>query len=318
VCGWFIMIHILKKSFEGRKEKKESSSSSTTAMLIRKLNLPYFPQFDQFNEDIRKLIISFVADATFEQKFDAYKEGSLTATLPLVNKEFSIFASLDFFWEPILKRQLLNKHHGMLWKEGLRKLLPYDIDMNGVNDDNDDNNNESSRILDSVVQTINEQFENSLTYRDIYKKVSLTHIYFRAPVFRMPCHLKIGEIIALHLFEPRYRVMIHDLINECENPIEASNGGKIRIGRRDGVLNPPVFIHQCCGGSRLEPGDIACLVQIVWVNIYHNGTADVRLLPIAWVRLDRIWIRHNVGHLFYATAYRLPNKENTTTTNATT
>jgi len=312
------MIHILKKSLKGRKGKRESSASSTTAMLIHKLNLPYFPQFEQFNEDIRKLILSFVAEAP--QKIDEYQQGSLVATLPLVNKEFSNFATLDYFWEPILRRQLLSKDHGNLWKEGLRRILPHDIDMSGINDDtgNDNDDNESSRTLERIVQTISEQFENGLTYRDIYRKVFTTHVYFDAPVFMMHCHLKIGEIYGLHMFEQRYRIMIHDLMNECENPIEASNGGKIRIGRKDGVLNPPVLIH-ACSGSRLVPGVMACLVQVVWVNTYQFGTADVRLLPIAWVRLDRLWIRRNASNLYYAKAYRLPIKSNTaTTTNTTT
>ena len=293
------MLHLLNKSLNVRKEKRESASSSATAMLINKLNLPSFPQFEQFDDDIRKLILSFVAEAPFEQKLGEYQQGSLTSTLPLVSKEFNCFAVLDYFWEPILKRQLANKDHGMLWRDGLRRLLPLNQNTNNVMNDN-----ELRSQLERIIQAINEQFDNILGYREIYKKVLTSHIYFDAAVFMMPCQLQIGEIYGLHLFEPRYRVMVHDLMMECENPTEASNGGKIRIGRQDGVLKPPFLIHACLG--RVAPGELACLVQLVWCNTYEHGTADVRLLPIAWVRLDRIWIRRNAGNLFYAKAWRLP------------
>lgn len=261
-------------------------------MLINKLNLPSFPQFEQFDDDIRKLILSFVAEAPSERRLGEYEQDSLTSTLPLVNKEFNRFAKMDYFWEPILKRQLSNKDHGMLWRDGLRRLLPLE---HGMDDE---------ESLKRTVQVISEYFGYHLGYREIYKKVLTSHIYFDAPIFLMPCQLQIGEIYGLHLFEPRYRLMVHELLMNCENPMEASNGGKIRIGRQDGILTPPLLIHACLG--RVAPGELACLVQLVWCHTYEGGTADVRLLPVAWVRFDQIWIRRNAHHLYYAKAWRLP------------
>ena len=291
------MFHLLDKSLRGRRAKRESASSSVTAMLINKLNLPSFPHFEQFDDDIRKLILSFVAEAPFEQRLGEYQQVSLTSTLPLVSKEFSRFAVLDYYWEPVLRRQLAHEDHGMLWEEGLRRLLPSNQDVVYVEDD-------ESLEFEKVVREIKEQFEYNLSYREIYRKVLTSHICFDAPVFMMPCHLQIGELYGLHLFEPRYRVMVHDLIMGCENPTEAFNGGKIRIGRRDGVLQPPFLIHACLG--RAAPGELACLVQLIWCHRHEHGSADVRLLPVAWVKLDRIWIRRNAGNLFYAKAWRLP------------
>ncbi len=291
------MFHLLNKSLKGRKENRESASSSATAMLINKLNLPSFPQFEQFDDDIRKLILSFVAEAPFEQRIGEYQQGSLTSTLPLVNKEFNRWSELDYYWEPTLKRQIAHEFHGVLWKEGLKRLLPSTHDMNNLDTDEWIN-------FERMIQEIKEHAENHLAYRDIYRKVLTSHIYFEAPVFMMPCQLSIGEIYGLHLFEPRYRVMVHDLIMGCENPMEAANGGKIRIGIQDGVRQPPLLIHACLG--RAAPGELACLVQLIWCQIYEHGTADVRLLPVAWVKLDRIWIRRNAGNLFYSKAWRLP------------
>mmetsp|Transcript_28096 Transcript_28096/g.76223 ORF Transcript_28096/g.76223 Transcript_28096/m.76223 type:complete len:297 (-) Transcript_28096:726-1616(-) len=291
------MYHLLNKSLKGRGELSESATSSPTAMLIKKLNLPCFPQWERFDDDIRKLILSFVAEAPFERKIGEYQLGALTSTLPLVNKEFNDFAAMDYFWEPVLLRQLGNEHHGMLWREGLARLLPLQQDILDVDED-------GMESLQKTIRSLKEQFENYQGCRDIYRRVLTSHIYFNAPVFIMPCYLQIGEIYGLHLFEPRYRVMVHELIMGCENPVEASNGGKIRIGQQNGVWTPPFLIHACLG--RVAPGELACLVQLVWCHTYDRGTADVRLLPVSWVKLDRIWLRRNAYNLFNAKAWRLP------------
>ena len=83
------MFHLLNKSLKGKEKNRESSS--VTAMLIKKLNLPSFPQFGQFDDDIRMLILSFVAEAPFEQRLGDYRQDPLTSTLPLVSKEFNRF-----------------------------------------------------------------------------------------------------------------------------------------------------------------------------------------------------------------------------------
>jgi len=266
-------------------------------MLINKLNLPSFPQFEHFDDDIQILILSFVAEAPFEQRLGEYQQRSLTSTLPLVSKQFNRFASLDYYWEPVLRRQLAREEHGMLWEEGLSRLLPPHQDMIYL-DDNE------TLDFEKVILEIKEQFDYELSYRDIYRKVLTSHICFDAPVFMMPCQLQIGEPYGLHLFEPRYRVMVHDLIMGCENPLEAANRGTIRYGRQDGVLQPPFLIHACLGF--LAPGELACLVQLIECHTYEHSSADVRLLPVAWVKIDRIWIRRNAGNLYYAKAWRLP------------
>ncbi|VEU41067.1 unnamed protein product [Pseudo-nitzschia multistriata] len=289
------MFHLVDKSFKGRKEKRESASSSATAMLINKLNLPSFSQFELFDDDIRKLILSFVAEAPYQRKIGEYHQGTLTSTIPLVNKEFNSFAVLDYFWQPILRKQLDHKYHGVLWREGLRRLLPLDEDVD----------DEELLNLEKTIRTISAHFGNTrMGCRDIYRRVLTSHIYFDAPVFIMPCQVQMGEIYGLHLFEPRYRIMVHELMMGCENPVEASSGGKIRFGRQNGVVAPPFLIHACLG--RVAPGELAVLVQLVWCHTYERGTADVRLLPVSWVRLDRIWLRRNAHNLFYAKAWRLP------------
>lgn len=309
------MLNLINNSFGRRKNNKNNSnrnntnkkdpSSTAHSRMIAELELPTFPMFLQFDDDIRKVILSFVADAPLErsgsnivdegltiQQLYSPRAASLTSTLPLVHSDFHRCTDLDYFWRPALERQINNDHHGSLWRDGLRRLLPENF---VVTDET------------NLIETVRQQPPHrSLSIKDIYRKVFTNHIFFDAPVFIMPCRVRIGESYGLHLFEPRYRIMVRDLMRQCANPEEAANGGRIRIGTSpDGVLTPPLLIHACLG-SRLAPGERACLVQIEMCNTYEYGTADVGLVPVAWVQLDRIWVRPNAGHLFYAKAFRLP------------
>ncbi|KAL3905033.1 MAG: hypothetical protein SGILL_009840 [Bacillariaceae sp.] len=159
-------------------------------------------------------------------------------------------------------------------------------------------------VLAAVLRHLNE----ALTYNQLYRKVFNAHIRFDAPVFMMPSHLRIGEAYGLHLFEPRYSIMIRNLIDATRNPAQAGSGERIEYGSQGGVITPPLLIHANLG-SRLSPGECACLVQVIQCEIFERGNANVRLLPVCWVRLDRIWIRAGEAHLFYAKATRLPSKK---------
>ena len=142
-----------------------------------------------------------------------------------------------------------------------------------------------------------------------------------------PCQIRLGEIYGLHLFEPRYRLLMSDLIhNCCLNPYDVQNGSTPIVPRRMNIdtiniddndnkknrsknqrlsiKTPPYFIH-ACRGPRLGTGEIACLVELVACHVYEGGNADVQLKPISWLQLDSIWVRPNSGHLFYANAYRI-------------
>ena len=247
-----------------------------------------FPQFVNLNEDIIRLILSFIADGPFEHRLPGpvhrYRPGSLTESLSLVNRQFHHLSNLDYFWEPALRRQLEKP----VWKEGMRRLLPFE---------------ESVDEHADLLRVVHENLEEKLTCKQIYEKIVTQHIHFEGPVFIMPCHLRLGEMYGLHLFEPRYRVMIRLIMEYCDNPEEAMFGGKIRATRVDGMIRCPLFIH-ACNGSRLGRGDLACLVQVLWCRTYPHGTADVRLLPVAWVRFENIWVQESAGHLFFAKVTR--------------
>ena len=146
------------------------------------------------------------------------------------------------------------------------------------------------------------------SYKTIYKTVCTTQLYFEAPMFIMPCTLKMGELYGLHLFEPRYRIMMHDLLQEkCADPVRAGQGKTPIVARRDpttGILNPPFLLHACSPSHTIDVGSTVCLVQLAWSKIYEDGTADVRLLPVAFVEIDQVSIRRDAGDLYYAKVLR--------------
>jgi len=261
---------------------------------------PKFPQFGELSDDICRIIVSFIADAPYEFKEDMqvtrsretkYRSATLTTVLPFVNKTFNGYAKQDTLWESALLRQLAHEDREHIWKAGLRRLLPLEYPLE-----------DDANILQEVQTHLGGE---AVSHKDLYKKIFTRHLKFEAPMFLMPFQVTLGEMYGLHLFEPRYRIMIRDLINGCENTREARMGQPIRPGRTDdGLLQPPQLVHFCLP-QHLRPGSMACLVQVVWCRTYEYGTADVQLMPIGWVRLDRIWRRDDQGDLFYCNVTRV-------------
>ena len=256
---------------------------------------PYFPQFSELTEDICRIIISYVADAPHESevrhsRVTRFHPASMTSIFPYVSKAFRRLADDDNNWKAALLRQLSNEEREHVWKSGLRRMLPLDYSIE------DDSN---------LLSDVQNHFQDSLSYKEIYRMIFTRHVRFEAPMFLMPCSVTLGEMYGLHLFEPRYRRMIRDLMDSCDDPTAARNGQPIRPGvTPEGMLQPPLIIHFCLP-QHLRKGAIAALVQVVWCRTYEQDTADVQLMPISWVKLDQIWSRRDQGDLFYAHATRL-------------
>lgn len=273
--------------------KSDETSISTTSLKEK----PKFSQFAELSDDICQHIVSFVVDAPYEYEEPSrgrrndhkYRPATLTQTLPFVNKAFYRYCDDDSLWEAALLRQFNNEERDHIWKAGVRRLLPLEYPIEKDTD-----------LLQEARTYLGELISN----KDIYKKIVARHLKFEAPMFLMPFHVTLGEMYGLHLFEPRYRIMVRDLINACGNPSEARTGQPILPGQSDGMLEPPQLIHFCLP-QHLRPGAMACLVQVVWCRTYEFETADVQLMPIAWVRLDRIWCREDQGDLYYCKATRV-------------
>jgi hypothetical protein len=320
-------MHLVRKSMSGKRQstngRKEDDKEKEDLSPPPKI----FPQYKDCGEEIRRHILSFVASGPMEERdsnsdddrqSNGYYPGTLTSILPLVNRECHQLANLDIYWEPVFKRQLTNPHHGSLWVEGLQRLLPME-EYNSVQQQRRQQRlrqqqqpQESSSVqgdaalqpLQLLKQVRTHLTEEEVSYKQLYQNIFTGHIQFSAPVFAMSCHLQLGQVYGLHLFEPRYRIMMHELMQATENPEAASTGGPILPTVQGGMVTPPMLIHANLG-TRLVPGEHACLVQVLHCNTYGHGQADVQLLPVAWCRLERIWVRPNAGQLFCARATRL-------------
>lgn len=291
------MLHLIQKSLRSSSRNSKPNLKTSEQDCIGTMQGPTFPHFAELHEDICRIIISFIADAPYEYEMTGRRRvqgylpaSSLTTTLPLVNKTFYHFTKDDGLWRSALLRQLAKAERNHIWKTGLRRLLPLDHPMD-----------DTACLLEEVRNYLGDY----ITHKDIYIKVVTKHLKFEAPMFLMPCSVTLGEMYGLHLFEPRYRLMIRELMDACEDPRAARNGELIRPGRtEDGLLQPPLLIHFCLP-QHLRAGAMACLVQVVWCRTYEQETADVQLMPIAWVRLDSVWCRRDQGDLFHAKATRV-------------
>ena len=104
----------------------------------------------------------------------------------------------------------------------------------------------------------------------------------------------LGQPYSLHFFEPRYRVLIAEVMKH--QPEEAKRGGRI-------VGDSAVFIHANRGP--LAPTTPATLVQVLSCEIFDDGRANVVLLPIAYVWLEKLWEQPGTGQLYYAQCLRM-------------
>jgi hypothetical protein len=232
------------------------------------------------HDDLKLNILSFVADAPLEGSCTAkdYLQSSLTHTIPLVSKKFRDFSRSDAFWKRALVRQVLNEP--FLWRAGLRNMCQQDPRLTSSSSGVD-----LVEIAGSLLGT---------SYKQLYAQVLSEQVRFKGPVFFMPGQLQIGEAYGLHFFEPRYRLMIAEVMQSQD--VEARRGGRIR--------GPALFIH--ANRAPLAPASQAVVVQIQQCQIHPDGRADVVLLPVSHVWLEKLWVRPNSGHLFYAQCLRMP------------
>ena len=106
------------------------------------------------------------------------------------------------------------------------------------------------------------------------------------PVFYMSGQLRLGSVIGMHFFEPRYRLLIKKITLQCHDP---------RFARKF------AFFPRCPVGSDKLEGWV-CEAQDV--HIYADGRADLNLLPVAKINRQSAWadsagLRPNDPPLFY-------------------
>ena len=166
-------------------------------------------------------------------------------------------------------------------------------------------------------------------YQRLYRSIVLRHLYFKGPVFIMGSSVLLGSPYGLHFFEPRYRILISEVL--ASYPVSARRGE--RIGPAvPGILPPtshsvvdddikssvrelkeknesllkehhlPTFIHAHRG---LQVNCPATIVQVQMCSVSPNGSADVFLKPIAYIWIEKIWERRGTGGLCEARGIRM-------------
>lgn len=199
------------------------------------------------------------------------KTSPLTDTLPLVSRDFRDICRSNCLWQIALEQ--LVETEPSLWKEGLLKLHACEAS--------------SSREL---VRVVHEGLGEPGYFR-LYRMVVARFVRFTSPVFCMTGNVRLGLPIGLHLFEPRYKLMIQLVMQGY--PAEA------RDGRQIVSEDLPYFVYaHGCASS-------ACLVNVQRCRINENGTADVLLMPVANIKMERLWVQSNTGGLHFAQCLRL-------------
>lgn len=112
--------------------------------------------------------------------------------------------------------------------------------------------------------------------------------------------MRLGCEFGLHLFEPRYRLLIEEVMEG--EPQQYKEGVPIPLNKRSTF---PQFLY---GYHSLEIGSPACIVQVRKCRIYGDRRADVVLVPVAHVWLKSIKLRPSTGNLYEATAFRMNRK----------
>jgi hypothetical protein len=236
-------------------------------------SMPSFHLFPLLPQDLKIFILKFVATASMEDPI--FQTSPLTHTLPLVSRDFSDMCRSNCLWQTALEQ--LVEAEPSLWKEGLLKLHACE-------------ESSSSELVRVVHRGLREPGYFQLSM------VVARFVRFTSPVFCMTGEVRLGQPIGLHLFEPRYQLMIQ-LVMEGY-PVEARDGRQIVA-----VDDLPCFVY--AHAAPFSASSPACLVNIQRCRINENGTADVLLIPVAHVKMERLWLQSNTGQLHFAQCLRL-------------
>lgn len=137
------------------------------------------------------------------------------------------------------------------------------------------------------------------TFQKVFRYISSRYLRSTGPVFFMPGIVRLGDPFSLHFFEPRYRLLISEVMAPYH--VRFRRGEPICLDSQHRQF--PRFIY--ANHSPLQPTTPACIVEVRQCLIHPNGTADVHLTPTAYIWLERVWERLNSGGLAVARAIRM-------------
>ena len=211
-------------------------------------------------------------------------------------------------------------------------------DSSNKKSDNNAESTEEEKLLQEACTAIESSLPHNQTtsssfsgkYQRLYKSILSGHLRYQSVVFYMGSDIKLGRPYGLHLFEPRYRVLMAEVM--APYPVSARRGesippvlpglfppvrGQVMDGEMKGRLlnlleengdtrlvhSFPTFIH--AHQSPLRRNSPATIVEVVKAEIRPDGSADVILMPLGYIRLEEIWERPGTGGLIEARGIRM-------------
>lgn len=259
--GWFKRLRSDRQSPSGGENNANSPTPSKPCFC-----------FLELTDELQHHVLSFIADAPYESSENEDARSTLTDILPLVSKRFQQMSRSKLLWKTSFYRAIESDD---VWKRA--------------------GDNSAMRIPSRVGN-------DNVDFRCLYRRLFDEEIAFTGPVFIMGMDEEdIPKRYNLYLFEPRYRLMVEQLLSahdEWERKAEAGD---------DAGPSPPLYFlhaHRGLGGHRGQPC-IALLVQIVRCMGMPTGHYDITLQVDALVRLERFWVEPNTGHLYHAYGRRI-------------
>jgi len=266
-----------------------------------------FGLFQSLTDELQATILGYVADAPFEDMRANSTRSALTHELPLVSKKFREYSRLDSYWERAMVRQV--KREPFLWLEGLHRISgtpsrtannnstgsAADNGISGSSSSssgNAGNDDGDAECVEDLVRRVHVAMGKP-SFKSIYERVVSGYLRIKRPVFFMPGSVQLGSTYGLHLFEPRYRLMMTELMADQSD--DAKRGGKIR--------GEVMFVH--ANRHPAGPTTPVVLVQCIRCELYPDGRADVLLLPVAHAWIEKMWARPGTGYLHYAQCMRM-------------
>jgi Lon protease-like protein len=244
--------------------------------------------------------------------------GTLTHVLPLVCKRFHALCNQsNLLWIEALERQMglwsdmrSDIGQGDLWEVGIKHFIEEchvgddstDAPSSTDNSDNIgvDNNEFLNQLIPSACDCVIKQQQqheirkSSPPAKEVFRQVLLNHKPIRLPVFSMFCPTSIGEEINLRLFEPRYRLLIHEILV----------GRSERDRKGFPLKNPrPRFLF-----ANTWQENVACVVEVRRCLIRRDGISDISIVPTHWVILTELLQRPESGGLRDGVVMRAPRR----------
>lgn len=210
-------------------------------------------------------------------------------------------------------------------------------DVDNLKSDITDNTTKEEALLKQACDAIEaypprNSASSSGLHQCIYKSIVQNHLRYKGAVFYMPSAIRLGSPYGLHFFEPRYRLLMSEVM--APYPVSARRGERIspmvpslipnnslrQNGDDDdikanllnvleqnqsllGKYQLPTFIH--AHQSPLRKNTPATIVQVRQCMVSRDGSADVYLEPIAYIWIDQVFERPGTGGLFEARGIRM-------------